>query len=84
MSNFPLIRQAVNEDLSQVLEIYHNLSEDPEVKISVDDAETKFEEFKEYPDYKLYVAERKNKIIGTFALLIMDNLAHRGEPSAIV
>jgi hypothetical protein len=30
------------------------------------------------------LAEINDEIVGTFALLIMDNLAHRGEPSSIV
>ncbi len=37
-----------------------------------------------YPNYKVYVAETESTIIGTFALLIMDNLAHLGTPSAVV
>lgn len=80
----PLIRQAVKEDLQQVLEVYRGLTEDTDDTISVNEAEKKFEKLKSYPDYKVYVAEYEKKIIGTFALLIMDNLAHRGEPSAIV
>ena len=39
---------------------------------------------KELSDYKLYVAEQDRQIVGTFALLIMDNLGHLGAPSAIV
>lgn len=30
------------------------------------------------------MAEKERVIVGTFALLIMDNLAHQGMPSAIV
>lgn len=78
------IRQAVNDDLPKVLEIYRELTEDPEDKISLVEAEIKFKKINSYPDYKLYVAEYENQIVGTFTLLIMDNLAHRGEPSAIV
>jgi GNAT superfamily N-acetyltransferase len=80
----PLIRLAEKEDLPQVLNIYRGLTDDPDDTISISEAEKKFEKFKTYPDYKLYVAEFENKILGTFALLVMDNLAHRGEPSAVV
>ena len=79
-----LIRPALEEDLPQVLEIYQGLTEDPDDKISLTEAERKLEKLKTYPDYNLYVAENENRILGTFALLIMDNLAHRGEPSSIV
>jgi GNAT superfamily N-acetyltransferase len=37
-----------------------------------------------YPDYKLYVAAQGTQVVGTFALLIMDNLGHLGAPSALV
>lgn len=80
----PLIRTAEKNDLKKILELYHELTEDPEDKISLQEGEEKFAKLKTYPDYNLYVAEYKGEIIGTFALLIMDNLAHRGEPSSIV
>jgi GNAT superfamily N-acetyltransferase len=32
----------------------------------------------------LYVAKINNKIVGTFELLIMDNLAHKGRSSGII
>ncbi len=82
MSHF--IRTAEKKDLGKILELYHGLTEDPDDKITLETAQTKFEKLKTYPDYKLYVAELNNEIVGTFALLIMDNLAHRGEPSSIV
>ncbi len=84
MNIIPQIRLAAKEDLPRVLDIYQGLTDDPEDTISIEEAEKKFEKFKAYPDYKIYVAEYDKKIVGTFALLIMDNLAHRGEPSAIV
>ena len=37
-----------------------------------------------YPDYRMYVALLDGSIVGTFALLIMDNLAHLGAPSGVV
>ncbi len=48
------------------------------------DAERIFARFARYPDYSLYVAEQDGRIVGSFALLIMDNLGHLGAPSAIV
>ncbi len=43
-----------------------------------------FRKINTYPDYKLYVAVKDEQIVGTFVLLIMDNLAHQGKPSGIV
>lgn len=37
-----------------------------------------------YPDYTLYVAVNGDHVIGTYALLIMDNLGHLGAPSAVI
>lgn len=37
-----------------------------------------------YPDYRVYLARRAGRAVGSFALLIMDNLGHLGTPSAIV
>lgn len=37
-----------------------------------------------YPDYRVYVAEVDGKIVGTFALIIMDNLGHVGTPSGLI
>ncbi len=78
------IRSAAKGDLEKILELYYGLTEDPEDRISLREAEQKFDKLKKYPDYHLFIAEYNNEAVGTFALLIMDNLAHRGEPSAIV
>lgn len=78
------IRPAVKEDLEKILELYQGLTEDPDDKITLEEAWQKFDKIETYPDYRIYIAENDNEVAGTFALLIMDNLAHRGEPSAIV
>jgi GNAT superfamily N-acetyltransferase len=52
--------------------------------LSVPEAEVLFLKMGNYPNYKVYVAELNNQVVGTFALLIMDNLAHQGTPSGIV
>jgi GNAT superfamily N-acetyltransferase len=38
----------------------------------------------QYPNYHVFVAEQDGEVVGTFALLIMDNLANGGVPSGIV
>ncbi len=37
-----------------------------------------------YPDYAVYVAEEGDAVVGTFALLVMDNLGHGGAPEGVV
>ena len=34
--------------------------------------------------YKLYIALKGTQVVGTFAVLIVDNLDHLGAPSAVV
>jgi GNAT superfamily N-acetyltransferase len=48
------------------------------------EAERLFDRMASYPDYRMYVAIRDDQIVGSFALLIMDNLGHRGAPSGVI
>lgn len=77
-------RKATKEDISEVLRLYAQSDLDSGKVLSLSDAERHFERIAGYPDYKIYVASCEGKIIGTFALLIMDNLAHMGAPSAVI
>ncbi len=43
-----------------------------------------FTRIESYPDYAIYLAEHEGEIVGTFALLIMDDLAHLGASEGIV
>ena len=78
------IRPARSGDLSDVLALYAQPDFDNGNVLSLAEAEQLHARFARYPDYTLFVAERDGRIVGTFALLIMDNLAHLGTPSAIV
>jgi GNAT superfamily N-acetyltransferase len=37
-----------------------------------------------YPDYRVYVACAGGAVVGMYALLVMDNFARQGTPSAVV
>ena len=78
------IRPAGRAEIPAVLHLYAQPDMDDGEVLSIDDAQAVFARFNEYPDYTLYIAEVDRQIVGTFALLIMDNLGHRGAPSAIV
>ncbi len=52
--------------------------------LSLDRAQEIFAKMQTYPDYRVYVASISSEIVGVFSLLIMDNLAHLGAPSAII
>jgi GNAT superfamily N-acetyltransferase len=87
MNHDILIREAQKDDLPFVLDLYAQPDMDKGQVLSVQKAQEIFELFSHYPNYRLFVAVTKNQpevILGTFALLIMNNLAHMGSSSAIV
>ena len=78
------VRSAVETDLPAVLALYAQPGLDDGSTLSLADARELFMRFARYPDYTLYVACQGDTVVGTYALLIMDNLAHCGTPSGIV
>jgi GNAT superfamily N-acetyltransferase len=78
------IRPATVADLPGVLALYAQPCMDDDRVLPMQDAETIFARFGRYPDYTLYVAEIDRQMVGSFALLIMDNIGHLGAPSAVI
>ncbi len=78
------IRKATIDDLQSILNLYTQPGIDDARVLDLPTAELIFRRMGKYPNYSVYVAIYHGKIIGTFALLIMDNLAHVGAPSGIV
>lgn len=78
-----LIRQATLDDVKAILQIYADALDNGKV-LSVEKAQRVFLKQQQYPDYKVFVAEYNQQLVGTFALLIMENMAHMGTPSAVV
>lgn len=77
-------REACRDDLSAVLRLHGQPELDDGRVLDLAEAESRFERITSYPDYRIYVAQHQGRIVGTFALMIMDNLAHMGAPSAII
>ena len=77
------IRVATEADLPSILALYVEVEDDGRV-LSIEKARSILTRMKSYPDYKVYVAVLGGSIVGTFSLLIMDNLAHLGAPSGVV
>jgi GNAT superfamily N-acetyltransferase len=78
------IRQASRADLAAVLRLYGQSELDDGAVLTQAAAEEIFARMERYPDYHLYVAVSGRRIVGTFALLIMDNLGHLGAPSGLM
>ncbi len=77
-------REATRSDLNGVLELYSQPDFDADKVLPLSEAERLFERMCSYPDYRIYVAVHEEQVVGTFALLIMDNLGHMGARSAII
>lgn len=78
------IRAAGEADVPAVLALYAQPDFDDGDVLSADAAAAIFRRFATYPDYTLLLAQQGGVVVGSFALLIMDNIGHRGTPSAIV
>lgn len=78
------IREAVRDDLPSILRLYSQLGMDDGEVLNLAEAERIFDKMRFYPDYRLYVASMDYLIVGTFALLIMDNLGHLGARSGVI
>ena len=79
-----LVRPATAADIAGVLALYAQPDLDDGNVLPIDQAVALFERFGRYPDYTLFVAEQDHAIVGSFALLVMDNLGHLGASSGIV
>jgi len=82
------LREATEDDLEEVLALYQGIEDSPDHVLTLEEAKRVLARFRAYPSYRLWVACESSKpgagVVGTYALLIMHNLAHRGAPSAIV
>jgi GNAT superfamily N-acetyltransferase len=78
------IRGATIRDIPAILDLYAQPTIDDGKRLMIEQAEQILESTKQYPYYKLFVAELDNQVVGTFALLVMHNLGHLGKPSGVV
>ncbi len=78
------LREATEVDLPAILSLYAQLGQDDGAVLSLDEAGRIFDRMKTYPDYRVYVALLNGRVVGTFTMLIMDNIAHLGARSAIL
>lgn len=77
------IRKATKADLPEILSLYSTVLDNGKI-LSPEKAGALFNKMMSYPNYSIYLAENEHEAVGTFALLIMDNLAHYGTPSGVV
>ena len=82
------MRKAEEADVETVLRLVAQLDDDAsdssKAALSASEATRILRRMATYPNYAVYLAEADGRVVGMFALLIMDNLAHGGAPSAVV
>jgi len=78
------IREVTEEDLPSLLALYEQLHLEEGWDLSVEEAQRIFDQIQHDPNHRIYCATVDEEIIGTFSLLIMDNLAHKGAPMGFV
>lgn len=79
-----LFRAATKADLPDILRLLAQPDLDDGQVLPLAEAEQLFERMARYPDYRIHVALLDGSIVGSFALLVMDNLGHRGAPSGVI
>jgi GNAT superfamily N-acetyltransferase len=78
------IREANEADLPAVLHAYDEAGIGGGVSFTAEEASEQFARLRQYPSYRVFVAETDGTIAGTYALIILDNLAKRGARAGVV
>jgi len=76
-------REATEDDLPRLLDLLNELAPD-EARLSENQAREIFRRSLRYPSYRHHLAFDGTECVGAFALLIVDNLGHRGAPFAVI
>jgi len=79
-----IIRTATESDLPDILSLYSQPDMDNGKVLTLESAKEIFSKMNTYPDYAVYVVEMDGRVVGTYALAIMDNLAHMGSKSGLI
>lgn len=78
------IREATADDVPRVQDLYAETGLDDGTPMPAAAALDVFWRMQRYPSYRMWVAEQDGRVVGTYVLLVMDNIAHFGRPCAIV
>ena len=78
------IREATERDLSDILLAYSAAGITEGAEFTLEEAREHFGRFRLYPHYRFFVAEVEGGFAGSYALVILDNLAKRGARAGVV
>jgi ribosomal protein S18 acetylase RimI-like enzyme len=82
--NSVTIREAIEDDIPAIFGVYSSAGIGDESSFSVVEAKAHFAKLKQYPSFRVFVALVDQAIVGTYALLIMENMAKRDRRSGVV
>lgn len=80
----PSLREATPSDVPALLRLYTAAGITGAAAFTEAEAVAQLATFARYPFYRVYVAVLDGAVVGTYELLLMDNLAKRGAKSAVV
>lgn len=78
------LRKAGEADLPALLALYGQPSFNNGRTVSLEAATAIFARYALYPDYAVYLVEREGAVVASFSLMLIDNIAHWGTPTALV
>ncbi|MCB0324759.1 MAG: GNAT family N-acetyltransferase [Bdellovibrionales bacterium] len=78
------VREAVAADVPAIMELIAQQDMSPDNRLSESEAKRLFEEITNTGCHKLYVAFVDSRLVGTFALVVVQSLTHNGGKSAVV
>ena len=79
------IRPATQDDIPAILELYAETGLDDGIRLNPAQARDMLRRMAAYPYYRIFVVTTAEaQITASYALLIMDNIAHAGAPLSIV
>lgn len=78
------IRRATDEDLPALLSLFGQPDMDGDHVISAADAGEVFTRMTAATHHEIYVAAADSQVVGTFTLILVNHLSHRGARSLIV
>ena len=78
------IRVAAEADVPALLALYAQTGLDDGIRMDAATAGKLLKRIAAYPDYKIFLVTEGSEVLASYALLIMDNIAHNGAPLSIV
>src|ERR1700678_3826519 len=79
-----VVREASEGDIQAILDLYRSAGIGGGDNFNSAEGLAQFTVLKKYPSLRIFVALANQTIVGTYELLIMDNMAKRGRKSGVV